>query len=86
MLRNPERREAMDQTLRNLVARIAETSADFPTNANLREDLNVDSVRALELIFEVEREFSIRVPEQRYGEVRTFADLLRVVSSIKGVA
>ncbi len=76
----------MDQTLRNLVAKIAETSADFPPNASLRDDLNVDSVRALELIFEVERELDIRVPEQRYGEVRTFADLVQVVTSIKGAA
>ncbi len=74
----------MDQTLRNIVAKIAETAADFPPNAHLRDDLNVDSVRALELIFEVEKEFSIRVPEQRYGEVRTFADLVRVVGSLKG--
>lgn len=73
----------MDQTLRTLVAKIAETGADFPPNANLRDDLNVDSVRALELIFEVEREFSIRVPEQRYAEVRTFADLVKVVDSLK---
>ena len=74
----------MDQTLRTIVAKIAETAADFPPNAHLRDDLNVDSVRALELIFEVEKEFSIRVPEQRYGEVRTFADLVKVVASIKG--
>jgi acyl carrier protein len=74
----------MDQTLRKIVAKIAETAADFPPNAHLRDDLNVDSVRALELIFEVEKEFSIRVPEQRYGEVRTFADLVRVVGSLKG--
>jgi acyl carrier protein len=74
----------MDQTLRKIVAKIAETAADFPPNAHLRDDLNVDSVRALELIFEVEKEFSIRVPEQLYGEVRTFADLVRVVGSLKG--
>ena len=36
------------------------------------------------MIFEVEKEFAIRVPEQRYGEVRTFADLVKVVGSIKG--
>ena len=74
----------MDQTLRTIVAKIAEISADFPPDANLRDDLSVDSVRALELIFEVEKAFSIRVPEQRYGEVRTFADLVKVVGSIKG--
>jgi acyl carrier protein len=74
----------MDDKLRTIVAKIAETSADFAPDANLRDDLGVDSVRALELIFEVEREFSIRVPEQRYGELRTFADLVKVVASIKG--
>ena len=74
----------MDKTLRNIVAKIAETSADFSPDATLRDDLNVDSVRALEVIFEVEREFAIRIPEGRYGEVRTFQDLLKLVSSIKG--
>jgi acyl carrier protein len=74
----------MEEQLRTIVAKIAETSPDFPPDANLRDDLSVDSVRALELIFEVEREFSIRVPEQRYGEVRTFTDLVKVVGAIKG--
>ncbi len=73
----------MQETLRAIVAKIAETGADFPATASLRDDLNVDSVRALELIFEVEREFSIRVPEQRYAQVRTFADLAQVVDSLK---
>jgi len=73
----------METTLRNIVAKIAETSSDFPPTANLRDDLSVDSVRALELVFEVEREFAIKVPEGRYGEVRTFQDLVKLVGSIK---
>jgi acyl carrier protein len=73
----------MEQTLRTIVSKIAETSADFPPTANLRDDLSVDSVRALELVFEVEKEFSIKVPEGRYGEVRTFQDLVKLVSAIK---
>ena len=74
----------MEQTLRNIVAKIAETTADFAPDAALRDDLKVDSVRALELVFEVEKEFSITVPEGRYGEVRTFQDLVKLVASIKG--
>jgi acyl carrier protein len=73
----------MEQTLRNIVSKIAETSPEFSPTANLREDLSVDSVRALELVFEVEKEFSIKVPEGRYGEVRTFQDLVQLVGSIK---
>jgi acyl carrier protein len=73
----------MEQTLRTIVSKIAESPADFAPTANLRDDLSVDSVRALELVFEVEREFSIKVPEGRYGEVRTFQDLVKLVDSIK---
>jgi acyl carrier protein len=74
----------MEQSLREIVARIAETNDDFASNASLLDDLEVDSVRALEVIFEIERTFSIKVPEGRYGEVRTFADLLALVTSLKG--
>jgi acyl carrier protein len=74
----------MEQTLREIVAKIAETTNDFAIDANLRHDLEVDSVRALEVIFDIERTFSIKVPEGRYGEVRTFADLLALVTSLKG--
>ncbi len=73
----------MEKTLRDIVSKIAETSADFPPTASLRDDLSVDSVRALELVFEVEKEFSIKVPEGRYGEVRTFQDLVALIGSIK---
>lgn len=73
----------METTLRHIVSKIAETNSDFPPTANLREDLSVDSVRALELVFEVEKEFAIKVPEGRYGEVRTFQDLVKLVGSIK---
>ncbi len=73
----------MEQALRSIVSKIAETPEDFSPDANLRDDLRVDSVRALELVFEVEKEFSIKVPEGRYGEVRTFQDLVKLVDSIK---
>ena len=73
----------MEQTLRKIVAKIAETSQDFAPGANLREDLDVDSVRLIELIFEIERAFQVQVPEGRYVNVRTFEDLLAFVKSIK---
>jgi acyl carrier protein len=73
----------MEQTLRNIVATIAETGADFAPSVNLREELNVDSVRALEIIFEIERVFQVQVPEGSYGRVRTFDDLLTLVTGIK---
>jgi acyl carrier protein len=73
----------MEQTLRSIVAKIAETSQDFAAGVNLRQELNVDSVRALEIIFEIERTFRVQVPESQYLAVRTFDDLLALVKSIK---
>ena len=74
----------MEKTLREIVAKIAETKSDFAVDASLRDDLRVDSVRALEIMFEIEGTFSIKVPEGRYGELRTFADLMALVASLKG--
>jgi len=73
----------MEKTLREIVAKIAETTPDFAADANLREELNVDSVRALEIVFEIERTFSVVIPEGRYGEVRTFDSLLKLVASLQ---
>jgi acyl carrier protein len=73
----------MEETLRKMVAKIAETNQTFPVSANLRDELRVDSVRAFELVFEIERTFGVKFPEERYAEVNTFADLLSVVSSLQ---
>ncbi len=73
----------MEQTLRNIVAKIAETSPDFDANANLRDALGVDSVRSLEIVFEIEKALGVAVPEDRYAEVKTLNDIVKLVSSLK---
>jgi acyl carrier protein len=73
----------MEQTLRNIVAKIAETTPDFDAGADFRDELNIDSVRALEIVFEIEKTLSIQVPEDRYAEVKNFNNLLKLVSSVK---
>lgn len=73
----------MEQILRKIVAKIAETSQDFAPGANLREELNLDSVRLIELFFEIESGLQVQVPEDRYANVKTFEDLLAFVKSIK---
>lgn len=73
----------MEETLRNIVAQIAEVEPEFANSANLRDELYVDSVRALELLFEIEKQLGAKVPENRFGQVQTFQDLLNVVTSLK---
>jgi acyl carrier protein len=73
----------MEQQLRDIVARIAETQPTFPDAVHLRDDLRVDSVRVMELVFEIEQTFAVKFPEDRYAEVSTFNDLVNVVRSLK---
>jgi acyl carrier protein len=74
----------MEEKLRQIVAKIAETTGDFPEDANLRDDLDVDSIRALEIIFEIERTFGVKVPEGQYAEVVVFGDIVKLVRSLTG--
>jgi acyl carrier protein len=74
----------MEQQLREIVSRIAEIPLDFAADAHLRDELNIDSFRAFEIVFEIERTFSIKVPDGRYGEVQTFNDMVKLVQSLKG--
>ena len=76
----------MEDTLRRLVAKIAETTPNFAVNAHLRDELKVDSVRVFELVFEIEQTFELAFPEERYGEVQTFQDLVRIVRELSGGA
>ncbi len=72
----------MEQTVREIIARIAECSADFSADANLREELDVDSYRAAELAFELERVLKVKLPEERYAAAQTLNDILSLLSSI----
>jgi acyl carrier protein len=72
----------MEDKLRNIIAMIAETSADFAGDADLKEDLQVDSHRAVELVFEVERTFQIKIPDGRFGEMRTLNGMVALVKSL----
>jgi acyl carrier protein len=62
-----------EEKLREIVARIGEISKDFEPNAHLRDDLNVDSFRAVEIVFEIEGAFQITVPGARYADVEPTA-------------
>lgn len=73
----------MEQTLRDIVAKIAEIPPDFDGDASFREKLGVDSVRALEIVFEIEKTLGVVVPEEGYAKVKCFNNLLALVQSVK---
>lgn len=55
-------------------------------DADLVNDHNLDSLDHIELIMEAEVEFNITIDDLRSQEVKTPADLIRVVDGITGAA
>lgn len=72
----------MEAALREIVARIAEVPLDFSADAHLRDDLELDSFRAAELVFEIERVFKTKVPDEKFVQAETFNDVLSLLSSL----
>ena len=42
----------------------------------LKDDLNLDSLDMIEVVYEVEDSFDVQIPEERMGELRTFGEVI----------
>ena len=42
----------------------------------LKDDLNLDSLDMIEVVYEVEDSFDVQIPEERVGEIRTFGEII----------
>ena len=49
--------------------------------ANLFTDLGLDSMQAMEIVLELERQFDIAVDEEELGQIKTLADAVKLASS-----
>ncbi len=75
----------MEAELRKIIAKIAEsTNVDFPADADIRDALDVDSHRAVELVFEIEKTFNVSIPVDRFDELRTLNKTVALITSLKG--
>jgi acyl carrier protein len=72
-----------DDIIRDIVCRIAEIDNGFPENVHLRDELGIDSYREVEILFEIERVFSIQIPMEKYAEVQTFDNLRTLIAALK---
>lgn len=44
--------------------------------ATLKEDLNLDSLDMIEVVYEVEDQFDVQIPEERIKEITTFGQIV----------
>ena len=49
--------------------------------ANLSEDLDIDSLAAVELVLELETEFDIRIEDEELANLKTVQDIMDLIVS-----
>ena len=50
--------------------------------ANLKEDLDADSLDAVELIMAVEEEFDIEIPDEDVENIKTVGDMVKYIEAL----
>jgi len=68
--------------VRTIVADISNLSPDMPADANLYLDLGVASVHALQLLTELEEQFGVAIPDDRFVEATSITELTALMTDL----
>ncbi len=52
-------------------------------NTDLQEDLDADSLDAVEIIMNIEEEFEIKIPDEEIDNIRTIGDIINYIEDNK---
>ncbi len=74
----------LKEKLRNIVAEVSEID-EIPDKTPF-QDLGIDSMMAIEIVAEVEREYQIQVPEEQLQQLTSFEKVYSAVSGHLAVA
>lgn len=74
----------IETRVRTIVADISNLSPEMPANANLYLDLGVASVHALQLLTELEEQFAVAIPDDRFVEATSIAELTALMTDLLG--
>ena len=74
-----------DEEIKILVAQVAEVSIDKLDDPNVSfADLDVDSMKALEIAAAVEKKYKIIIPEGEIPKIKNLAHVIELVKRLKG--
>ncbi len=70
----------IEQRVREILSKKLDVKLeDIHANTRLAEDLGVDSFGAVELMFEIEEAFELKIPDSDIEHVRTVSDIVAYV-------
>lgn len=72
-------REEVRRQIVEIVAGVAELPADRVAPDSLLADLDIDSLRGLRIVAEVERRWKLVIGEEEIGRIRSMADVFALV-------
>lgn len=68
------------ETLREIIAEVLSIDEDKITeDANLQDDLDADSLDAMEINMAIEERIGKCIPDDKLGDVKTVADILNLL-------
>ena len=74
----------MFEQIRDVLVSAININADIVTpSAKLKEDLDIDSLSAVELALELETAFDIRIEDEELGKLETVQDIIDIVTKKK---
>lgn len=74
-----------EEEIRNMVSEILEVPVEKLTmEINFFEDLNVDSLKAIEIVAAFEKKYRIIVPEEEIPKITNIRKLVEYTKNIKG--
>jgi len=76
---------AVEQRTQDIIAAHFKTRrGPFDLDTLLREDLGADSLDLVELVFTLEQELGVTIPDADAAEIRTVGDAVRYIERVKG--
>ncbi|HVR39000.1 MAG TPA: phosphopantetheine-binding protein [Thermoanaerobaculia bacterium] len=75
-------RSEIEQKLIAIVRKEKDIAEDGLTSATLLADAGIDSLDSLTILFAIEEEFRISIPDDRARALKTFGDMVDVVQEL----
>ena len=80
--------ETIEARIGAIIRRVSKKAGDgpLPVDADVFRDLGVESTAALDLLFSLEDEFGVAVPDDAFSSARTIGKMTELVTSLTGAA
>jgi acyl carrier protein len=76
--------DKLEEELKQLVSDITEVPVkELDTDADFFKDLNIDSLKAIEIVAAFEKKYRVIIPEQDIPKIRNIRKIIEYTKSIK---